>query len=172
MTALATDAIDEVPSRCVVTDTYEYDAFGNALVTTGSTPNNYLYRGEQFDPDLGLYYLRARYCNPTMGRFMSRDPEGGKLIDPRTLHKYLYAGGDPTNRMDPRGRAEILQFVFTTANISSPVTPYEYGFGLGVAAAYTCYADAVIELLNWEIRSRLDSPLDLPCLVLFVSAGP
>ena len=51
-------------STGTVTDTYEYDAFGNALVTTGSTPNNYLYRGEQYDSDLGLYYLRARYYNP------------------------------------------------------------------------------------------------------------
>ncbi len=52
-----------------VTDTYEYDAFGNALQTSGSTPNVYLYRGEQYDADLGLYYLRARYYNPATGRF-------------------------------------------------------------------------------------------------------
>jgi RHS repeat-associated protein len=32
------------------------------------------YRGEQYDSDLGLYYLRARYYNPNTGRFMSRDP--------------------------------------------------------------------------------------------------
>jgi RHS repeat-associated protein len=35
------------------------------------------YRGEQYDPDLGLYYLRARYYNPATGRFLSRDPEDG-----------------------------------------------------------------------------------------------
>jgi RHS repeat-associated protein len=64
------------------------------------------YRGEQYDPDLGLYYLRARYYNPATGRFMSRDPEDGKPVDPRTLHKYLYAAGDPVNAMDPRGREE------------------------------------------------------------------
>jgi RHS repeat-associated protein len=58
-----------------ITDSYEYDAFGNSLTVSGTTPNNYLYRGEQFDPDLGLYYLRARYYNPATGRFMSRDPE-------------------------------------------------------------------------------------------------
>ncbi len=87
-----------------VTDVYNYDAFGNILNSTGSTPNNYKYRGEQYDPDLGLYYLRARYYNPTTGRFMSRDPEGGRPITPKTLHKYLYAGGDPINQIDPRGR--------------------------------------------------------------------
>jgi hypothetical protein len=32
-----------------VTDTYDYDAFGNLLNSTGTTPNNYLYRGEQYD---------------------------------------------------------------------------------------------------------------------------
>jgi RHS repeat-associated protein len=55
-----------------VTDTYEYDAYGNEFTVSGSTPNSYLYRGEQFDSDLGLYYLRARYYNPLTGRFMRR----------------------------------------------------------------------------------------------------
>jgi RHS repeat-associated protein len=62
------------------------------------------YRGEQFDSDLGLYYLRARYYNPVTGRFLSRDPEDGKILDPATLHKYLYASGDPVNSLDPTGR--------------------------------------------------------------------
>jgi RHS repeat-associated protein len=98
-------------SAGAVTDTWEYDAFGNVLNHTGTTPNNYLYRGEQFDPDLGLYYLRARYYNPQTGRFMSRDPEDGKPWDPRTLHKYLYAGGDPVNRIDPSGRDDLFENV-------------------------------------------------------------
>jgi len=51
-----------------VTDSYEYDAFGNAFTVSGTTPNNYLYRGEQYDPDLGLYYLRHRYYNPELGK--------------------------------------------------------------------------------------------------------
>jgi len=62
------------------------------------------YRGEQFDSDLGLYYLRARYYNPMTGRFPSRDPSVGKRRVPATLHKYLYVGGDPVNWIDPRGR--------------------------------------------------------------------
>ena len=98
-----------------ITDTYDYDAFGNKINSTGSTPNNMLYRGEQFDSDLGLYYLRARYYNPVTGRFMSRDPEDGKIKEPKTLHKYLYAGGDPVNRVDPLGREEYEEEIGFTA---------------------------------------------------------
>lgn len=97
-------------STGTVTDTYEYDAFGNIVNQTGTTPNNYLYRGEQFDSDLGLYYLRARYYNPATGRFLSRDPEEGEANDPKTLHKYLYAGSDPVNGRDPLGRDEDVDF--------------------------------------------------------------
>jgi RHS repeat-associated protein len=92
-----------------VTDTYEYDAFGNQLARTGSTPNNYLYRGEQWDPDLSLYYLRARYYNPVTGRFLSRDPKAGDIAFPHTLHRYLYASADPVDRIDPSGRADAVE---------------------------------------------------------------
>jgi RHS repeat-associated protein len=57
-----------------ITDSYEYDAFGNSFTVSGSTPNEMMYRAEQYDPDLGLYYLRARYYNPISGRFMSNAP--------------------------------------------------------------------------------------------------
>ena len=64
-----------INSAGAVTDEYEYDAYGNSFTKQGTTPNNYLYRAEQFDSDLGLYYLRARYYNPQTGRFLSRDPK-------------------------------------------------------------------------------------------------
>ncbi|HLY41162.1 MAG TPA: RHS repeat-associated core domain-containing protein, partial [Terracidiphilus sp.] len=102
-----------------ITDTYEYDAFGNHWTVSGTTPNEMLYRGEQFDSDLGLYYLRARYYNPLTGRFLSRDPDDHELIgpdgypaDPKSLRKYLYAGGDPINAKDPTGRGEIFDYFF------------------------------------------------------------
>jgi len=96
-------------SAGVVTDEYEYDAYGNSFTKQGTTPNNYLYRGEQFDSDLSLYYLRARYYNPATGRFLSRDPENGHIKDPASLHKYLYGSGDPVNRVDPVGREELAE---------------------------------------------------------------
>ena len=51
----------------------------------------------------------ARYYNPNTGRFMSRDPEDGKAADPKSLHKYLYAGGDPVNGWDPTGRSDLAE---------------------------------------------------------------
>jgi len=87
----------------VVTDTYDYDAWGNLLNVIGTTPNTYLYRGEQYDPDLSLYFLRARYFNPLTGRFMTRDTYAGRPTDPITRHKYLYANGDIVDNSDPSG---------------------------------------------------------------------
>ena len=81
MMVSATCAVDQAPTDAI-TDTYDYDAFGNEVHSTGSTPNNFLYRGEQWDSDLGLYYLRARYYNTMTDRFVSRDPEDGIVTDP------------------------------------------------------------------------------------------
>jgi RHS repeat-associated protein len=110
-----------------VTDEYLYDAFGNSFTKTGTTPNNYLYRGEQYDQDLGLYYLRARYYNPATGRFLSRDPEDGVSTDPATLHKYVYAGGDPVNSKDPTGHDAIAEYgIMTAAIFGTNVTVKQY----------------------------------------------
>ena len=91
-----------IPANSVIV-TYDYDAFGILLHSTGTTPNNYLYSGEQFDPDLGLYYNRARYLNVSTGRFWSMDSFEGNSQAPLSLHKYLYTGNDPIDQIDPSG---------------------------------------------------------------------
>jgi RHS repeat-associated protein len=86
-----------------ITDTYTYDAFGNLIERSGSTDNNYLYAGEQFDPDLGFYYNRARYLDVSSGRFTATDQFEGEEKDTRSLHKYVYSSCDPVNQVDPTG---------------------------------------------------------------------
>ncbi len=100
-----------------ITDSYEYDSFGNLINQTGNTPNNYLYNGEQFDADLNLYYNRARYLNADTGRFWSQDIYEGSLANPTSLHKYLYANANPVNMIDPSGTSSI-EF-FNSLNIGS-----------------------------------------------------
>jgi RHS repeat-associated protein len=90
-------------SSGAIIDTYTYDAYGTQIASTGSTPNNYRYSGEQWDADLGLYYLRARYMNPGTGRFWTMDAYEGSSEDPLSLHKYLYCHADPVNGIDPSG---------------------------------------------------------------------
>ena len=96
-------------SAQTVTDTYTYDAFGLLLAQTGTTDNSYLYRGEQFDHELGFYYLRARYMNPALGRFVTMDAFSGYSADPITLHKYLYANANPVTYGDPSGYFSIME---------------------------------------------------------------
>jgi len=86
-----------------VTDTYLFDAFGNLLSKTGTTENDFLYSGEQYDINTGFYYLRARYMNPSTGTFTSPDAYAGTIFDPVSLHKYLYANANPVMNRDPNG---------------------------------------------------------------------
>ncbi|WP_455718515.1 polymorphic toxin-type HINT domain-containing protein, partial [Anaerosporobacter sp.] len=96
-----------------VTDTYEYDAYGNLLSKTGTTENDYLYVGEQYNASTGLYYLRARYMDPSMGTFISMDSYSGSNSDPITLHKYLYANANPVVYSDPTGNFSIMELQVT-----------------------------------------------------------
>ncbi|MBI3249129.1 MAG: VCBS repeat-containing protein [Deltaproteobacteria bacterium] len=90
-----------------VTDSYVYDAFGVTLASAGSASNVYLYTGEQLDPNVGFYYLRARYYNQTNGRFVTTDPLEGNVFDPVSLHRYLYANGNPVDVWDPSGLVSV-----------------------------------------------------------------
>ena len=91
-----------------VTDSYDYDAFGELLNSVGTTPNNYLYTGEQYDAGAEMYYLRARYYDQSSGRFLGMDTWGGSQTEPVTLHKYLYANVNPVMMVDPSGEMSLI----------------------------------------------------------------
>ena len=97
------------------TDTYTYDAFGNLVTQTSTsgtaTVNNFRFAGEQWDPDLNLYYNRARYLNPDTGRFTSSDTLEQGPGDLENLHKYLYVGNDPVDGIDPSGHESLGEII-------------------------------------------------------------
>ena len=82
--------------------TYRSDEFGIPLSATGSSTQPFRYTGEPSDAS-GLNYLRARYYDPSIGRFMSRDPFGGFASSPLTLNRYSYTGNSPVTLTDPSG---------------------------------------------------------------------
>ncbi len=77
--------------------TARYDAWGDKIASTGTIPQ-YGFTGREPD-DTGLVYYRARFYDPSIGRFTQRDPIG--LIG--GLNFYSYVGNDPTNLTDPEG---------------------------------------------------------------------
>ena len=95
-----------------LTDTYQFDAFGMVIASSGTTPNPYLYSGERFDSNLNLYHLRARYYNMLTGRFETMDPAPGTIFSPNSLHKYLFTADNPVNFLDPLGEEEIEDYAF------------------------------------------------------------
>jgi RHS repeat-associated protein len=81
-------------------NTYAYGSFGTAISVTGSSSNTFRYTGREFDQETGLYYYRARYYDPSTGRFLSEDPiglAGG-------LNFYSYAQNRPVTFKDPSGK--------------------------------------------------------------------
>jgi len=97
------------------TDSYMYDAYGNLIDHARASVNPYLYSGEQFDPDLGFYYLRARYYNPQLGIFMTMDPYAGSLFQPSSQHSYQYVDANPVNGTDPSGLLTLPEFSISKA---------------------------------------------------------
>jgi len=78
-----------------------YQPFGEAYSEEGS--ESYLYNGKEKDAT-GLYYYGARYYDPGLGRFITRDGELGSIRYPRTLNRYTYCFNNPIKYIDPDGR--------------------------------------------------------------------
>ena len=86
-----------------VTKTYEYDSFGNEVKPEKKDENPYRYCGEYYDKETEEVYLRARYYEPGVGRFITRDTYTGESDEPLSLHLYTYCENDGVNAWDPSG---------------------------------------------------------------------
>ena len=90
-----------------VTKTYEYDSFGNEVKPEKKDENPYRYCGEYYDKETEEVYLRARYYEPGVGRFITRDTYTGESDEPLSLHLYTYCENDGVNAWDPSGHYKI-----------------------------------------------------------------
>jgi RHS repeat-associated protein len=85
---------------------YVYDVYGTVIRQDGSLGSEFQFTGQQTDAT-GLQYLRARYYDPSTGRFLSRDPLPKCVADPASHHLYAFANEAPTNAIDPSGLCTI-----------------------------------------------------------------
>lgn len=90
-----------------VTKTYEYDSFGNEVDSDSKDENPFRYCGEYYDKETEEIYLRARYYQPNVGRFLTRDTYTGEEDEPESLHLYTYCYNNPVYYMDVTGNKPI-----------------------------------------------------------------
>jgi RHS repeat-associated protein len=91
-------------SAGAVVQTRQYDAWGN--IEVGADQPGYAFTGREWDPEIGLYYYRARYYDPKVGRFISEDPIGFA----GGMNFYGYVHGNPTGHLDPFGLSDLNYF--------------------------------------------------------------
>lgn len=91
-----------VNASFVMQESRLHDPYGKPFGTTGTSQTDFGFTGEQTDAN-DLVFLRARYYNPNMGTFLSKDSFAGLFTQPATLNYYGYTGGNPVNMVDPSG---------------------------------------------------------------------
>jgi RHS repeat-associated protein len=112
-------------------DAYTYDVFGAIRSQTGASGNYWGFAGEQRDDESDYYYLRERYFDPVIGRFLGRDPLGSG---------YPYAANNPVNLTDPTG----LYWIPCEGN---PECIWSEDLGLPVDPPSEC--DAATNMCRW-----------------------
>jgi RHS repeat-associated protein len=102
--SLVTDALGSTialgDANGAVQTSYTYEPFGTATSSGATNTNTYQFTGRENDGATGLFFYRARYYNPILGRFISEDPLG--LVG-SGVNLYAYARNHPTDALDPLG---------------------------------------------------------------------
>src|SRR5690606_36376241 len=145
--------------------TQSYDPYGNVVDSSGSVDSVYGYTGEQTDVT-GNIYLRARYYNPTDGRFISRDTWSGDVNNPLSLNRWNYTNSNPINYTDPNRRRPsrpcieshdqeciiaIHQLIIEAQQIKMSVTNGQ----MMPVEGFAIFADLALPKFDYDIRDSV-----------------
>ncbi|WP_168735497.1 RHS repeat protein [Cohnella fermenti] len=97
------DIVELRGSSGALLNSYEYDMWGTPAAEQESVYNPFRYSGELWDSTTRLQYLRARWYDPSIGRFMNEDTYEGQIDNPLTLNLYTYTANNPLRYTDPSG---------------------------------------------------------------------
>jgi RHS repeat-associated protein len=130
-----------------LTGTYTYDSFANLTASTGSVTNPLRYTGREFDSETGIYEYRARYFDPTVGRFISEDP----FRFGAGMNFFAYVHNNPVGLDDPTGLCDKN----CQLSISCGPTPRTQGFShcsvtIQNGSTYTQYDAGASDSIWWS----------------------
>ena len=151
-------------------NTYRYDSFGNVTVSTGSVANRFQYTARELDPEIGLYYYRARYYDSTIGRFVSEDPLGYSVGE----NFYRYVSNRPTLAVDPTGLVRVIPLpdsdIYTLADIDASCKSRQNPTGVTAGGC-----NKVTYTVNWTGCESCDHTPQFTITLLgaiYVASGP
>ena len=106
----STEAVTNIDGEIV--ETFDYGPYGE-LLSENKCSIMFLYNGELgvATDSNGLYYMRARYYNPEIKRFINQDVMTGSITDTPTLNRYAYVNGNPISLNDPFGLSPFLNWL-------------------------------------------------------------
>ncbi len=154
-----------------VVASYTYDAYGNLVQVEDTVGNRLRFTGLASDPTTGLIYARARWYDPTTGRFLTTDPAtcgSHPSCGCRDGSAYAYAGDNPVNRVDPGGKIWVDAGATILGQLPSRPTPaswpdwvsgYHTDYLGCVAQCDTIYFELAMEC--WGVQWTMPDPRDL-----------
>ncbi len=99
------DVVQMVGTDGSLVNSYQYDEWGNVIQQKETVSNEFKYAGELYDAETGLYYLKARYYDPKIGRFLNEDSYEGQINNPLSMNVYTYVHNNPLVYTDPSGHS-------------------------------------------------------------------
>jgi RHS repeat-associated protein len=145
---------------------YEYSAYGQVVASDPNfLANSYMFTGRRFDIETGLYYYRARYYNPHIGRFMQTDHVGYGA----GINWYLYCGNNTLAFVDPSGRTLLdiadscdLWPVRDSCDLDpilAPILDPIYDF-CDISPIFLVYDFCDVDIDIWDIKDFCDVDVD------------
>ncbi|MFD1988813.1 RHS repeat domain-containing protein, partial [Paenibacillus nicotianae] len=114
------DVVQMLDTSGAIVNSYGYDEWGNIVKQQETVSNTFKYAGEAYDSETGLYYLKARYYDPSQGRFLNEDSYEGQINNPLTLNIYGYVSNNPLRYIDPTGNSN---FEVNPGTLNEPKPP-------------------------------------------------